>query len=195
MFSIEEKDIIKAWAKIIGILFILSCAIMVLSPYANAAQSFNATINATDITEHTITWSYNYSIVLKSASLDGVSIPDFDTNSHQFTANDLTPNSSHTLCGYSTAGLSLCETTKTLPEIIIPTNQENFFAFVMAWIIFLAGLACCIVGISVDFVGFGGALFGFIGIISEVNGSFTNALLFLILICAGIFVGFKGGNQ
>ncbi len=149
-------------------------------------------VNSSNITTNSITWSFDKSV--NNMSIDGIYNINYDNRTGFFIYSNLQPNTSHQINVYSDEdnGINI---SKTLSEETNPTNEDNFYAYIMAYILVLAGLFCCIFGTKIPFVGFGGVLFGLAGITTQLHGSFVNAILYLCIICAGFFIGFKGGNN
>jgi hypothetical protein len=177
----------------IGLILIFLAIFFLIMP-AEGKVNPNSTMVISYTTPNSITWNYNYTVNLISASLDGVSIINFDKYSYNFTANDLSENSQHTFCIYSVTEVN-CETGKT--SYSGETNLQELawqFIFIILAIIFI------IVGLYVPYIGYGGFIFSALGIMQTINNiaidkitfsSFIMATIYVILICASIITSFK----
>ena len=168
------------------ILFIISIIFLI------GITSGTIIVNSSNITQNSIMWNFDKSV--NNMSVDGVFNLNYDNRTGFFIYSNLKPNTSHQINVYSDDDTG-ANISKTLSEEITITNEENFYAYIMAYILFLAGLLCCIFGLKIPFVGFGGVLFGLAGITTQLHESFVNGILYLCIICAGFFIGFKGGEN
>lgn len=169
---------------LIAIIFI--AIIMFISP-VEAKITLNSSINVTNTTTSSITWSYTYLTSNRplGATLDGVEIEGWKTDLiYNYTATELAPNTQHEFCIFGDA-TSNCEIGKTLPTVFDTSN--NILA---AYVFFIIAIVCIIIGAYIPFIAFGGSLFAVLGIIDMQNVSFWGGFLFMIIFCASVFVGF-----
>ena len=145
-----------------------------------------------EITDNSIKWIFSDNV--EDIYIDNSKIENFDNKSGFYQLNNLNENSVHSIIIKNETRIAE-NSAQTLSKQVLPNYKENFYAYIMAYILFLAGLACCIFGLKIPFVGFGGVLFGLAGITTQLHGSFVNGILYLTIICAGFFIGFKGGNN
>ncbi|MDD2208266.1 MAG: hypothetical protein PHU45_02805 [Bacilli bacterium] len=149
-------------------------------------------VYAGEITESSIKWIFSDTVT--EIYIDNTKIESFDNKSGFYQLNNLNEHSLHSIIVKNESNIAE-NSVFTLSKINPTNNKDNFYAYIMTYILVLAGLICCIVGLKVPFVGFGGVLFGLVGITTQLHGSFVNAILYLCIICAGFFIGFKGGND
>ncbi len=145
-----------------------------------------------EITESSIKWFFSDTVT--EIYIDNTKIESFDNKSGFYQLNNLNEHSLHSIIVKNESNIAE-NSVFTLSKINPTNNKDNFYAYIMAYILVLAGLFCCIFGTKIPFVGFGGVLFGLAGITTQLHGSFVNAILYLCIICAGFFIGFKGGND
>jgi PKD repeat protein len=145
----------------------------------------NITLTPTLITTSFIKWEWDSGNNITYASIDGKNISSFDINSSTFIISDLIPDTRHMFKIYNETDCGV-NTTYTLPEIIIQTEQEQFFGVINLYILFVIALICIGIAAFVPIVGLGASAFALIGLLSSVNNSFVMGFLFFIVLCAGI---------
>ena len=109
-----------------------------------------------------------------------------------FILSDLEPNTIHSIQIKDDITDTIFSTniTNTTSLSENETNQEQFFAFVMIWIVFIFGVVFCAIGLyGVPFASLIGSVMGVIGLVSHItNGSFIMDVLYAVLIIAGILL-------
>jgi hypothetical protein len=175
-------------ARITGILIaIIFIAAVLLAAPVSAKTTFNSTLEITNITSSSITWSYTYLTVQRpiGAALDGVEIEGWKTDYvYNYTASELAPNTIHEFCIFGTA-TSNCESGKTLPSLV-----DSSSSILAGYAFFIIAVVCIIIGVYIPFIAFAGAFFAIMGIIDMQNVSFWGGFLFMIVFCSAVIVGF-----
>jgi hypothetical protein len=145
----------------------------------------NISVNIEDVGQSYIAWNWSELSNVTSISFDGIIQDNFDILSNSIIFSNLTSYSQHILKVYSDID-SGENTTYTLPETIIQTEQEHFFGVINLYILFVIALICIGIAIFVPIVGVGACIFALIGLMTSVNNSFVMGFLFFIALCAGI---------
>lgn len=170
---------------LITCLFIIIC--LLITPIS-AKQTFNSTLNVTNVTQNTITWHYTYLTELRpiGASLDGVIIQDWKADLvYNYTATDLKPFTTHEFCIFG-AATSNCESATTDMNII-----DNSLIVILGYTLFFIAIICIIIGLFVPMIAWLGVGFAFMGILEMQHISFWGGFVFMVVALAGIFVAFK----
>ena len=158
----------------------------------SAGQTPNSTINWTDSTKTTITWSVFYSGVIRpsGATLDGVEIEGFDLqHATNYTATNLEPDSTHEFCIYK--DLVNCAIGKTEKDLVDYSLQ-----YIAGYLLFIIAIICIFIGFYTRSppIALLGAGFSIIGIIDVVFINFWSGFVFMCVFCAGILVAY-GSND
>jgi len=187
MLSKKQKSMCKIWGTIFFIIVLLEIIVYLLVPYGNCA----ITVNSISISQTSIGWNWSDRNV-NNISVDGININNFDNRSMFYQANDLKPNTSHMIKIYSNSDEG-SNISSTLSEI--PSNSENFWGWIMSYILIISAIICAILALKISVIGYAGILFGIIGVLTQLqNGSVIMTLLYMIVITANGYLGYNGGD-
>ena len=184
-----QKSQYKVWGTIFIVLAVLELITYFLVPYANA-EIIVAPIN---VTETSITWQWDESANVSSISINGLLIENFDnkSNSYQWSC---APYGCHGTINVYSDNDRGNNTTSTLP--IIPTSSENFWNWVMSYILVIASIACAIISLKINVIGWIGVIFGLLGILTQLTeGSVIMTIIYLAAICANAYSGYYGSGS
>jgi hypothetical protein len=154
---------------------------------AYGAQTMNSSVNVTQITKNSLTFSVEYKgdIRATGATFDGVEIEGFDLlHNLNYTVSNLEPNTTHQFCIYK--DLYNCE--------IATTSSDNIVYNLEYYIVLLIALIAIFIGVKAS---------RFIGFISLICGAYLTMLSFsdmsgitllsgIVIALASVFVIFSG---
>ena len=191
----DDEDLCFIAFSIIALLAIMCAAYINADTIVNG--KFLGIAPPYGLNDNSIAWTYNNTQNLTNASFDGILIENFDTRSYFYAKSNLESNTTHRFCLYylkeDFTTEILCDNETTLEKE--KTDEQQIYAIIASIIIFIIGVMFCLIGVYVPFVGYGGFIMGIIGISTSINGSFTNAILYMLLICAGFWIGYSGGKD
>ena len=171
------------------ILILLSCifGIMFLFPIISASSNCgNINITSSITNNHNIRWDYNIEDNITQLSIDGKFITDFDNQSgvYIYGTADGRDTGEHTIKLYNISDNG-CNTSHILPPV-----SENISNVINAYILFILGLICVIIGFWVSPLGLGACLFAVLGYLQPDN-TFTLIILYTLILIVGIIEGFS----
>lgn len=182
----------KTWFVIIGLLLLFLCFfILIVQPVAGM------NITLAEKGENYITWSYNSPNVSNIVSIDGIIQTNADIFAKKFSAYNLQSNTSHTIIitSYNTTNATtnyIYDTQTTSPHT--NTSTENISLTFYIYFFFFVAIIIILIGNYVPFIGFLGSGFAILGLLASIDISIMTGFIFMVIFCAGIFVGFKGGQ-
>jgi uncharacterized membrane protein len=153
-----------------------------------AKETANSTLYVSDLTQNSISWHYTYLTDARplGATFDGVIIEGWKTDYiYNYTAADLSPNTTHEFCIFGDA-TSNCESATTTQSL-----KDKSLEVVAGYTLFILALIFIIAGLFVPFIAWLGVGFAIIGILDMQSVSFWGGFVFMVIILAGIFVAFK----
>lgn len=173
---------------IIGIILLITLlSFCLFVSIAYGAQTLNSSVNVTQITKNSLTFSVEYKTGVRAAgaTFDGVEIEGFDLlHNLNYTVSDLEPNTTHQFCIYK--DLYNCEIATTSPDNIV-YNLEYY-------IVLLIALISIFIGVNASrFVGFISLICGaYLTMLSFSDMSGITLLSGIVIVLASVFVIFSG---
>ena len=170
----------------LSIIFLIAFCIVV-SP-VDAATTVNSSLNITQITDTSITWNYKYLTANRplGATLDGVVIEGWKADYvYNYTAEGLTPNTTHEFCIFGDAS-SNCERGTTTDEV--NTSEEHVWSYLQWIILILISLVCIVVGYKFTKpVALIAVVIACYGIMYHLHNSMELGIVFGLLLIGGIW--------
>lgn len=175
---------------IVGVCLLALCVIFIIINPVSAALTLNSSVNVTGVTDTTITWQVKYlgSVRPYGAKLDGVTIPDFETNfPTNYTAVELAANTTHEFCVYR--DIANCEKGTTTDT---KNSSEKLADFFWLYIYLIISAACTIAACiaKIPYLALGGLIVGIIGYSMTANISFELGFLYAIAMIGSVMVIF-----
>jgi hypothetical protein len=184
----EQNRYSRIYRNIIGIILLITLlSFCLFVSVAYGAQTMNSSVNVTQITKNSLTFSVEYKgdIRATGATFDGVEIEGFDLlHNLNYTVSNLEPNTTHQFCIYK--DLYNCE--------IATTSSDNIVYNLEYYIVLLIALIAIFIGVKAS---------RFIGFISLICGAYLTMLSFsdmsgitllsgIVIALASVFVIFSG---
>jgi small-conductance mechanosensitive channel len=178
------EQVKKDRLKIIGLLVLCFAALIFLVPASDAKVNPNSTLSVVELldTKSSITWSYNYTVLLTYASLDGTTIEGFDLKSVNYTAHNLEPETLHEFCINSNTGRN-CEIGHTSAHIV--TSEEEFWDFLMYYILLFVTLILLLIGFKIPLGSVIAFFFAFTGLLLAITARDFNMIIMFVCCLTG----------
>ena len=143
----------------------------------DAAQTSNSSVNWSDSSKTTITWTVKYYTTIRpaGATLDGIAITNFDLNHGvNYTAYDLEPDTQHEFCIYK--DLINCEKGRTNKDLVDYSLQ-----YIAGYLLFIIAVICIFFGFYMRSppIALLGCGFSIIGIIDTIFVNFWSGFVFM----------------
>jgi hypothetical protein len=184
----EQNRYSRIYRNIIGIILLITLlSFCLFVSVAYGAQTMNSSVNVTQITKNSLTFSVEYKgdIRATGATFDGVEIEGFDLlHTLNYTVSGLEPNTTHQFCIYK--DLYNCEIATTSPDNV-EYNLEYYITLIIALIAIFIGVKAS------RFVGFISLICGaYLTMLSFSNLSGVTLLTGIVISLASVFVIFAG---